>query len=539
MSLRLSELKKTGVYTPELTVGNAATSLRKYLSDEKAQPQRSGKRTLLIPYNKSGAHWFALVIKINSLNEIDKIIYIDSLQENEEYFHNLCEEIKIVYGNFSLDKVGTQKRLKQRDFTSCGPLTIENLIEFATNEEKPLELEIWPDYNRDIRRGHVRIYHPYDPSFYQRQRTNTNRVASVFQQKIWLKKAGDNFRERELLRISKLINLIKRMPELKKELVATFARQSSEENKDHLDRLRRDLLVLFKKNVKNEFFIELLRTLFNLTDIDLSELADLGNYRFQLDYEELSQVCSQIDNKAINNDLEKDLENQLKKDEELAKKIQAELWKDIESSDEEKESKKDLGDPFLWQIHAYYEAVFEKIEKLTSQNFNHILEQLITQIKKINKDKLIPKSKAVREEIRDTLIGHFEATLSYLFKNPQIGTSELLDDMYVYTNTHHFGKWLSEYSGLSLDLDGIRNHLDTELKAYSYRWKKDLLWQLHMASHINGITAAMQREIPIKITERIPRIYLGILFNYEKIKNVIIQIDQLEVKASEEKKKNR
>ncbi len=129
LSIRLSELKKSGVYAPELTVGNAATSLREYLSYEKTQPQHSGKRTLLIPYNKSGAHWFALVIKINSLNELEKIIYMDSLQENEEYFYDLCQEIKLVYGNFNFDKVSIQKRLKQQDSTSCGPLTIENLIQ--------------------------------------------------------------------------------------------------------------------------------------------------------------------------------------------------------------------------------------------------------------------------------------------------------------------------------------------------------------------------------------------------------------------------
>ncbi len=354
---------------------------------------------------------------------------------------------------------------------------------------------------------------------------------------MWLKKAGNNFREKELLRISKIINLIKNMPELKNDLVAIMARQSSDEkHKDHLDRLRINLLALFNKNARNDFFIELLRTLFNLMDVDLSEITDLGNFRFQLDYEELSEICAEIDNKAINNDLEKNLENsiksQIKKDEELAKKIQGELWKEIESSGEDKESKKDLNDPFLWQIHAYYEAIFEKIENLTSLNFRQILEQLVVQIEKINKDKLVPQARAVREEIKNTLIGHFEATLSYLFKNPQIGTSEPLDDIYVYTNTHHFGKWLSEFSGLTLDLDGIRQHLDTQLKAYSYRWKKDLLWQLHMEGHTSSIFKNILSQTPInKISSR----YLEALFKYEKIKNTMIQINELEIKALQTK----
>ena len=532
LSIRLSELKKAGVYTPELTVGNAATSLKDYLSQERIHPEHFGKRTLLIPYNKSGAHWVALVIKINALNELEKIIYIDSLQENQEYFYDLCQEIKIVYGSFSFDQVDIQKRLKQGDSSSCGPLTIENLIEVA-NDDKPLEIKVSPYNNEEIRRKHVQIYHRHDPSFYDRQRNNTNRVVSAFQSNLWLKKAGSNFREKEILRISKLVNLIKNMPALKEDLIKILAKQSGDEkHKDHLDRLRENLLSIFNKDTQNKFLVELLRTLFNLTDVDLSKITDLGNYRFQLDYEELAEICREIDNEAINCDLEKRLEDSIKKqienDRELAEKIQMGLLKESKSEDKD-EKQKNLSDPFLWQIQAYYRAVIDKIENLTAKEFEAILVQLVTQIKKIDGDKLSFETRMAKEEIERMLIKHLEGVLGYLLENPKIGTSESIDDFYEYTESAYFEEFLHEQIGKPLDLDKLREHIDIQLRKYS--WKGPPLWQLHMQGHTNVIINSIRESTPVKITQRLSAEHLDILLKYPQFREVIIEIAQLETKA--------
>ena len=520
LSLKLSELKKPDIYTPALTVGNAATSLKSYLVEEKKQHQ--GKRTLLIPYNKSGAHWFGLVIKINAANQFEQIIYIDSLDEDKPYFGHLCNEVKSVYGQFTSTQRQIQFRLKQKDVTSCGPLTIENLIQVAKNTPE-VKKTVTEQGNKAIRKDHISRYHPHDPSFYQRQLNNTNRVASSLLQNQWLRQAGSHFREKELLRIAHVVNLVNQLPE-KDTILKVFQNEKKENHKPHLERIRKQFLNLIKKNPLNKILAELITTLFDVTHMELPQLVSLEHYRFQLDYQELREICEQVDSDDINDEVEEKIKNQVKKDEDFALKLQAQLWKTPEIK---------ITDPFLWQIEVHRMTVVERIKQLTSKSLASGLAQLQQQIDLLNKsNKLKDKVLAVREELETILTEFLESVLSYLIANPHIGTKIPIENEYQYLPEYYFERFLSQFSEKSINYNKIRKHIDKELSSSGI---KDPLWSLHNQNKLNELYGCIRGSSPKSITKRLTQSHKRILADYPQINKMIAKIAQREEKENPDK----
>lgn len=133
---RVQTIDVNNVYTPglEWVIGNHDISLAEYLAYEKRQCLRknyTNNRTLLIPYRVSSIHWVGILININQNFTVDKIIIVDAAKIS------FCQSIVIeairscanVYKCLETIAISQQEhKLIQHDFTSCGPLVVENLL---------------------------------------------------------------------------------------------------------------------------------------------------------------------------------------------------------------------------------------------------------------------------------------------------------------------------------------------------------------------------------------------------------------------------
>ncbi|MDR3477608.1 MAG: Ulp1 family isopeptidase [Gammaproteobacteria bacterium] len=314
----ITNQKLLATYAPPLTVGDKATSLTDYLKNEKTQ--HKGKRTLLIPYNKSSIHWLALIIKINDDEKISEIIYIDSLNDDEKSSENIyiyslknndanllatmCNEIDGVYQSKTpKSQISSPKRLIQTDSVSCGPLTIENLLDAAKDgavKEEPHR--VTSDENQKIRMKQVRLYyeHPQaENEFYDRQCNNINRSLPIEQQDALLKEAGNHFRPDVVLEAVKLINeLEKNYPDSKQIILTALTAHSAEEISLHYNRIRNALQKLFNKNKQCK---ELNGLLFLFFQIKVAELnsVDLTGRKFHVTNKEINTIIEKLNTPSM------------------------------------------------------------------------------------------------------------------------------------------------------------------------------------------------------------------------------------------------
>ena len=108
---------------------------RRYQERVLAQEIEPVARTILVPINLNNIHWVGLVIRLNERSQVLQIQYIDPLGDST-FESSIPEEIRRslsgVYG--SGIRIENLMLLRQTDGTSCGVLTVENLIRAAQGQ---------------------------------------------------------------------------------------------------------------------------------------------------------------------------------------------------------------------------------------------------------------------------------------------------------------------------------------------------------------------------------------------------------------------
>jgi len=294
LSARLSQLKLPLIFIPEHAVGTSAISLKQYLKEEQQANRESGARTLLIPYNVGGYHWLGVLISINAQQRISEIKVINSLEGKhyDEILLKAIREAHEIYPELQTKTIQSLKGWLQADGTSCGPLTVENLLLVAEGKELPSRI-IEADALKAIRQAHVACYQKTDSTFSERQRNNSNRVASIQQQHQWLQQAGTRFNVHELERMEETSRLIKNIhsADIQKALVEAFRTKVNEEPKQHLDRIRKVLDSLPNRAFEDDKVTiqQLLRVLLDV-EISTAISFSLDNFNFKLPYQAIVEI---------------------------------------------------------------------------------------------------------------------------------------------------------------------------------------------------------------------------------------------------------
>lgn len=130
-------------------------------------------RTILVPVNLNNIHWVGLVIRLDKDNQVSRIQYIDPLGDSTSE-DSIPEEIR---GSLSIayerkNYVENLLLLRQTDKTSCGALTVENLIRAA---QERFDTEVaHEETTKIIRKQHVELLERFrsDLKFNFRQENN-------------------------------------------------------------------------------------------------------------------------------------------------------------------------------------------------------------------------------------------------------------------------------------------------------------------------------------------------------------------------------
>ena len=161
LNLRLQQENLNNVFIIPPISTLESNQLQIQLQEEQNRNHATPNRTLLIPYNLGNYHWVGIVIQVEN-NRATKFTYYDSILadgENSEYYSAISNTFKSVYGIEISENLGFG--LRQRDNTSCGPLTIENLINAALH----YIISGFPNVF-DIRTQHVYLMNTFSPEHY-------------------------------------------------------------------------------------------------------------------------------------------------------------------------------------------------------------------------------------------------------------------------------------------------------------------------------------------------------------------------------------
>lgn len=292
-----------------------------------------GKRILLIPYNLGNYHWVGLLIEINENEEVVRAEYIDSLNGSASISRNLQEQLTSVYPHCSFE---SRDLLRQKDSTSCGAYTIENLL-LAINEN----LETKELTTVGIRQLHLTALKKYNSAFYDkfyiRQKDNRPTTAELHEQLKYLKGSKNiKFSKQEFKRILAIKKCLANIDErIRQRLWAAFEakKEYQDEHILHLNAIRETLnetvAALVEGNDK-KLFQELIALLFGFRwEIDTP--LRLGDTSFCVEYSIILAITELNIELEKLNDIEKNLNKQIEEDEKLAIKLQTELWSEVTS----------------------------------------------------------------------------------------------------------------------------------------------------------------------------------------------------------------
>ena len=289
------------------------------------------ERIILIPCNLGLSHWVGLLVEFQTNGEIARAEYIDPLKATTTVPESLQRQWDIVYKDCTLY---IKELLKQNDITSCGAYTIENLLQSARNPGKlgknmeakkirQLHLQCLKEHNFEFYQG-----------FYERQKNNKQTTATLYEQLGYLNK--------EILfsyqEINRILELKKHLTSISDQSVKESLRkalQPGKEYKDntgaHLNAIRDALQKITVKCLTSsdqKAFQAIIKMFFGI-EYYLEAPLNLKGSHFQLDYEEILAVAQQTITLEAIDDMQKQINKQIKEDEELARKLQAELWHEL------------------------------------------------------------------------------------------------------------------------------------------------------------------------------------------------------------------
>lgn len=139
------------------------------LQEEASRNESIPNRILLIPYNIGNFHWIGIAIQITN-NNITSCTYYDSLPQQETTIESILMQLKNDLKSLNYNGgIIRGEGFMQPDSTSCGPLTIENLVNAGLGQ-----IVVGISNIHDIRFNHIHIMDRFSPEnyFYLRQLHN-------------------------------------------------------------------------------------------------------------------------------------------------------------------------------------------------------------------------------------------------------------------------------------------------------------------------------------------------------------------------------
>lgn len=172
-------------------LSNAGNLLTEQLREEMLRYEEgSAERTVLIPLNIDNIHWVALAVRFSQGNDVVSIQYIDPMGDSI-FEHDIPGEIRsalrAVYGPIYIENL---LLLRQTDTTSCGALTVENLIRVAQGRLESVVVD--EGMTMAIRENHISLLETYrnDLNFRERQR---NDISEIFRESFLSQRAQAHF----------------------------------------------------------------------------------------------------------------------------------------------------------------------------------------------------------------------------------------------------------------------------------------------------------------------------------------------------------
>lgn len=282
-------------------------------------------RICLIPCNLGNAHWVGILLEFNAAGQVSRAEYIDSLKSKTIIPETFKKQLQQVYPNAHFK---IRELLRQDDYSSCGAYTIENLLVAALGIPSPK-----PDTIRGL---HLEALEQNNSVFYaafnERQRNNRPTTADLHEQLGYLDRLKNIwFSKQELNRILTIKKCLYSLPEnIQTALLKAFEyKPLDDDHASHLNVIRAALKEAAQFDSKA--IEELIGLLFE-TRSQSSASVSLDKLKFRVSYNEILAITQRHLVPEQISSLQQTLAEQTRQDEELALKLQAELWNVVEPS---------------------------------------------------------------------------------------------------------------------------------------------------------------------------------------------------------------
>lgn len=277
---------------------------------EELDLHRGQARKVLVPYNLGNYHWVGIYIDITANEESVRVWYMDPLRGERPAPVSVVAEVQQVYARASFQ---VAVRQMQSDSTSCGPITLRNLM-LRAQGAMPEQSELM-DANaiHTLRQQHVALMTLQlpDANFAHRQEHNLSTIRSVFNVDQYLKEHGNaTFSPREYVRIASLLHDISQLTDdVRLRIQAAFASINSNpdmENAFYYRTLRKAIHNAYTEVIRSQHAGDLAlldRILQNLWGLRLDEAGRYQDFddptRFQFrDFEEIRAVGMRTQSKT-------------------------------------------------------------------------------------------------------------------------------------------------------------------------------------------------------------------------------------------------
>lgn len=271
-------------------------------------------RKVLIPYNIGNYHWVGIYLDISNNEAAVNVSYMDPLTAAEAIPANVTQEVRAVYAEAA---IAVAARNLQTDASSCGPITIKNLIAMARAQH--LEANVLMDYlqTADLRQEHVGIMNAHfpDAQFETRQRDNISTVSSAFDTMKYLSESATaNFSPAEYKKMLQVIKSIRALGDVARQhILAAFSLLKKDpEVVDFYATLRKAVfnsMQIVKLGVGNDaerlVMGEILKELWGVTFDFAEQAADFDDkdiFRFH-DFEEIKKIALTITQEGAEDEL--------------------------------------------------------------------------------------------------------------------------------------------------------------------------------------------------------------------------------------------
>ncbi len=323
LTLTFPDNNQQGVVIMPPTDNLYDNQLQEILKTDRAKNKDATK--LLVPYNLGNYHWVGIYIEKQPDGWVN-FTYMDPLFNKPKVPEYVQTELKIVYGKNKV-KFVEKSYLTQTDNTSCGPITIHNLIALASNKNPT---ESTPKA-RDIRESHVQLVQEKEPgSDFKLRQQNNIRTISNFNMEEYLTMSNIlKFSLQEYKNILQNVDQIKQLPlETLNLIMKAFSDLSQNSEKDaqvRLAQLREAFITAYEQqkessdNQKKLHAILIALSIENKTLVEKrNKKIDLNNIHFR-DFQELVEIGNLLGNP--NNETMDEMKKKTKQQEDLKKLV--------------------------------------------------------------------------------------------------------------------------------------------------------------------------------------------------------------------------